>query len=380
MATTNTLTGLIPTLYAALNTVSREMIGLIPAVSRDSNASRAALGQVVRSPIAAAGDLEDIVAGEHPKNSGGTTLEYADVTIEHSKAAPILWNGEERLAIGHTGQYNTILADQFADGMRKLVNAMELSIAQKALLGASVAFGSQGKTPFGAPGDLSDFAGVAQLLDDNGAPIADRQLVLNSAAMANLRGKQSVLFKVNEAGTSDMLRNGMTDRVQNFALRYSGGIKQHIAGLGSAYAISGQAAAGIKTLALQSGSGVVNAGDIVTLDGIHYVVGKDINSTSDMLHLNAGLLKTSNNGVLTAFGDFMPNFAFDRNAIVLASRSPALPDGGDSADDAMTLTDPITGLSFEVRVYRQYRRVKYEVAMAWGCAVVKPEHLVVLAH
>lgn len=116
MATQNTLTGLIPTLYAALNVVSREMVGLIPAVNRDSSAERAAVGQVVRSPIAAAGDLEDIVPGEQPKNSGGTTVEYADVIIEHSKAAPILWNGEERLAVGDTGQYNAILADQFADG------------------------------------------------------------------------------------------------------------------------------------------------------------------------------------------------------------------------------------------------------------------------
>ena len=380
MATQNTLTGLIPTLYAALDTVSREMVGLIPAVNRDSTADRAALGQVVRSPIAAAGEVEDVVAGEQPRNSGGTTLEYADIVIEHSKAAPILWNGEERLAVGETGQYNTILANQFSDGMRKLVNAMEASIAEKALQGASVAYGTHGQTPFGTSGDLSDFAGVAQLLDDNGTPIADRQLVLNSAAMANLRGRQSVLFKVNEAGTSDMLRNGMTDRVQNFALRYSGGISRHTAGAGTGYTVSGQAAAGVKQLALAGGSGALKRGDIVAIDGVKYIVGRDVASVSDKLVLNGGLLAAANNSALTAFGDFTPNFAFDRNAIVLASRAPALPDGGDSADDAMTLTDPVTGLSFEVRVYRQYRRVKYEVAMAWGSAVVKPEHLVVLAH
>lgn len=381
MATQNTLTGLIPTLYAALNVVSREMVGLIPAVNRDSSAERAAVGQVVRSPIAAAGDLEDIVPGEQPKNSGGTTVEYADVTIEHSKAAPILWNGEERLAVGDTGQYNAILADQFADGMRKLVNAMEQSIAVKALVGASTAYGTSGQVPFGIAGDLSDFAGVAQLLDESGAPVGDRQLVLNSAAMANLRGKQSVLFKVNEAGTADMLRNGMTDRVQNFALRYSGGIRQHVAGGGSGYVLNGAAAAGLKGLALKTGTGKLNAGDIVTIGGVKYIVGKDVNSASDKLMLNAGLLKADTDGTaLTPFGNFTPNFAFDRNAIVLASRAPALPDGGDSADDAMTLTDPVTGLSFEVRIYRQYRRVKYEVSMAWGSAVVKPEHLAVLAH
>ena len=104
---------------------------------------------------------------------------------------------------------------------------------------------------------VSDFAGVAQLLDESGAPVGDRQLVLNSAAMANLRGKQSVLFKVNEAGTADMLRNGMTDRVQNFALRYSGGIRQHVAGGGSGYVLNGAAAAGLKGLALKTGTSIM---------------------------------------------------------------------------------------------------------------------------
>lgn len=378
---TNTLTAIIPTLFAALDTVSREMVGLIPAVRRDTGTERAALNQVVRSPIAAAGALEDIVPGQQPKESGGTAVDYADVMITKSKAAPIVWNGEEQLAVGSTGQYNVILANQFADGMRKLVNAIEQDLATAALKGASLAYGTRGTVPFGVANDLSDFAGAAKLLDDNGAPTSDRQIVLNSAAMANLRGKQSVLFKTNEAGRDDMLRNGMTDRIQDFALRYSGGIMLHRQGGGSGYQVSGQSAAGLKRLALKSGSGVLNAGDIITLDGMNYIVGNTVNSTSDALLLNGGLAAQVNDGAaLTLFGDFTPNFAFDRNAVVLATRAPAVPQGGDSADDAMSLTDPVSGLSFEVRVYRQYRQVKYEVSMAWGCAVVKPEHIVVLAH
>ena len=40
-----------------------------------------------------------------------------------------LWSGEEQLSVGEFGQYNRILADQFTNGMRKLVNAVEVDLA-----------------------------------------------------------------------------------------------------------------------------------------------------------------------------------------------------------------------------------------------------------
>ena len=377
----NTLTGIIPTLYEALNTVSREMVGFIPAVRRDSNAERAAVDQVVRVPLGEAGALEDVTPGVSPANSGDTTVGYTDVKITKSKAAPVRWNGEEQRAVGTNGTYNQVLADQFTDAMRKLVNAVEVDLSTAAKVGASRAYGVAADVPFKTAGDLSDFAGIAQILDVNGAPVVDRQLVLGSSAMANLRGKQSVLFKVNEAGTNDMLRNGMTDRVQNFALRYSGGIATHTNGTGASYVADGAHAAGIAGVKVKTGTGTVLAGDVVTFasDANKYVVGTGIAAAGTLQLNKPGLLAAlSNAGPMTIGANYVPNAAFARNAIVLVARAPAVPIGGDSADDAMTITDPVTGMTFEVRVYRQYRQVKYEVCLAWGCAVVKPEHVALL--
>lgn len=381
MTTANVLTGIIPTLYEALNRVSREMVGMIPAVNSNSNAERAAKNQVVRVPIGESGALEDITPGQLPADTGNTTVGYADVTITKSKAAPIVWNGEEVLAVGSTGTYNKVLADQFEDGMRKLVNAIEVDLCLAGALGASRAYGTSGTAPFGTASDLSDVAGVRRILEDNGAPLGDLQLALNSAAMFNLRGKQSVLFKVNEAGSSDMLRNGMTDRLQGFALRNSAGFRSHTAGTGAGYLVNGTGmVVGTVAITADTGSGTILVGDVVTgADGNKYVVTAALGAgTFSIAKPGVFGATLADNGALTVNATFTPNLAFARNAIVLAARAPALPKGGDAAIDRMSIADPFSGLSFEVSVYPGYRQVKYEVAMAWGTAVIKPEHIALL--
>lgn len=383
----NTLTGLVPTLYEALNVISREMVGFIPAVRRDTNADRAAVNQVVRVPLAEAGALEAITPAATPANSGDTTVDYADVAITSAYASPIRWNGEEERAVGTTGTYNRILADQFVDAMRKLVNQVEIDTFMAGYKAASRAYGSAGTAPFGTAGDLSGLAGVAQILDDNGCPNSDRQLVVGSAAMANLRGKQSVLFKVNEAGSNDMLRDGMTERLQNMAMRYSGGISQHVKGAGVGYDVDLTAgyAVGAKTIHLDGGtvnSTGIKAGDVVTFAGDtnNYIVKTGTIEIEADIVLNApGLRATLADAVEMTIGNsYTPNLAFSRSAIVLVTRAPAVPTGGDSADDAMMLTDPVTGLTFEVRVYRQYRQVKFEVCLAWGVSAIKSAHIATL--
>jgi len=84
------------------------------------------------------------------------------------------------------------------------------------------------------------------------------------------------------------------------------------------------------------------------------------------------------NTAISVGNNYAANMAFSRSAIVLATRAPALPKEGDQAVDRFTVTDPRSGLSFEVSMYLQYRQVQYEVAIAWGVANMKPEHTAIL--
>jgi hypothetical protein len=378
----NTLTGLISTIYTGLDVVSREQIGFIPNVTRDVKPDSGALNQVVRSPVAPAATLEDITPGAIPADSGDQTVGFADVVITKSKAAPIRWTGEEQLSVSQFGQYNVILADQFAQAFRALANAVEVDLG---LLykKASRAYGTAGTTPFANAADLSDMAQMNRILDDNGVPATGRVMVLGSAARANLEGKHSELFKVNESGDAGaMLRQRMMRQLQGFTMGYSAGVAAHTKGSGASYLVNNASGytAGATSIALDTGTGTVVAGDVVAFagDSNMYVNGTALAGGNIVLNAPGLRGSVADNAAMTVGNSYTANVAFSRNAIVLATRTPAMPEGGDDADDVMLVTDPISGLVFQIAMYRQYRRVKIEVGLAWGVACVKPEHLATL--
>ncbi len=370
----NTLTGLIPTIYTALDVVSREQVGFIPAVAKNAKADAAAKDQTVTAPVAPEAKTEDIVPGPSAPNTGDQNIGTVDVKITKSKMAPVKWNGEEQLALGPSGTYNTILADQFKQAFRALANEVEADLGAL-YFGASRAVGTAGTTPFGVKDDLSDAALARQVLEDNGAPTTDLQMVLGSTAIANLRGKQSVLFKVNESGTEQLLREGVLGRLEGFNIHSSAGVKRAPKVAATGYLVNGEKKEGDVLISIDTGSGSISAGQIVTFAGDpnQYVVAA---ATSNLITLAAPGLRQdlADDTAITVVGAFTANMAFDRNAFLLASRTPAMPEGGDNADDVMNVTDPISGITSQIALYRQYRQVRYEVGLAWGVSSVKPAH------
>ncbi|HBC0359209.1 TPA: P22 coat - protein 5 family protein [Citrobacter farmeri] len=374
----NTLTGLIPTIYTALDIVSREQVGFIPAVARNTKADAAAKDQTVAAPVAPVAVTEDIVPGPSAPNTGDQNIGTVDVKITKSKMAPVKWNGEEQLALGPAGTYNTILADQFTQAFRALSNEVDADLGAL-YYGTSRAVGTAGTTPFGVKEDLTDAANARKVLEDNGSPTTSLQMVLGSSAIANLRGKQTVLFKVNESGTEQLLREGTLGRLEGFNIHNSAGVKRAPAATATGYLVNGAKQEGDIIIAIDTGTGSIVAGQVVTFDGDdnQYVVAA---ATSTTITLAAPGLRQdlADNTEITVVGSFTANMAFDRNAFLLASRTPAMPEGGDTADDVMNVTDPVSGITFQIALYRQYRQVRYEVGLAWGVASIKPAHAVML--
>jgi hypothetical protein len=376
----NTLTNLIPDAFAALDVVSRELVGFIPAVSRDPSADRVKVGQsprIEQTPANAAG--KDTTPAMAFPAASDQTIGNKSLTITKSRAFPFSWNGEEQAAVQLGPGFLTIKQDQIAQAFRAAINEMETDIAAAAYKGASRAYGTAGTAPFAA--DLGPTANLRKILDDNGAPPSDRSLVIDTTAGVKVRTLVQ-LTNVNQSGNASALRNGDLINVHGFGFRESAQVKPVTKGTGSAYVTSGSLGPGTTAIPVVTGSGTILAGDVVTFAADannKYVVAAGIAAPGTFTIGAPGLLVTIPTGNAVTIGaNFTPNVAFARNGILLGTRLPMIPAEGDLASDRMTVTDPVTGISFEFAVYPGYRMVLYEVAVAWGVAAIKPEHIAIL--
>ena len=372
----NTLTGLIPVLYKAVDKVSRELTGFIPASGMDLADTGAAVGQTIRIPVTNAVTSSNVAPGATAPSDGDQTIGYVDVPITKSKYVPIRWSGDEAASVG--ARYDEIRANQFAQAMRVLVNEVEQDLAGL-YFAASRAYGGSAAS-FSA--DLSDPANLRKILADNGAPMTDLQLVISTAQGARLR-TLAQLTKANEAGTDDLLRRGVLLDIHGFAVRESAKVTSVTQAAATNYVLNGAHAAGATSLAVKTGVAAISKGAIITIasDTNKYVVAANYAGGAGTLYINApGWMKSAADSaaITVATDTYEAALAFDRGAIQLVARPPLMPQGGDAADDVMNITDPVSGLTFQVALYRQYRQVKYEVALTWGRKAIKPEHIAVL--
>jgi len=382
-----TLTSLIPTIQQAMDVISREQVGFIPAVSRDSTAERAAVGQVVVSPVVGAMAAEDLAAAAYAADTPTQTISNVQMEITKSRSVPFGITGEESLGLRNAGTLGSINQQRITQAMRTLTNEIEADLAALHI-NASRAYGTATGTPFNTAADFSDFAQSLKILDENGAPLSDRQMVNGSANIARIRGKQSGLFEVNRAGNDDLLRRGMLGNVEGFDIHQSQAVKTLVTAGTMASGTTSNSALTVGQVAIPlatAGTGLCVAGDIITINGDtnQYVVASVVQAganpaSGDVITIaepGIRLAQGASAKAITVIAATTRNMFFHRSAIQLATRAPAMPDGGDSADDVMLVTDPVSGLTYEFAVYKQKRQVRYEINLAWGVKCIAPRHV-----
>ena len=379
----NVLTSLAADIYKAADMVGRELVGFIPSVTINGDAvTRAAKGDIIRSHFTRTPTVNTSFAPAMTIPEGtDQTVDNKTLTVNNYASVQIPWTGEDIKHVNNGSGFESIYGDQIKQAMRAITNSIETYLWQVAYQGASRAIGVAGTTPFAANHNV--MAQTRQVLADNGCPMDGQvTLVMNTNAGVNMRNLV-LLQRANESGTTELLRQGTLLDLQNLMIKESAAPVAITNGTGAGYLTSCSTAVGVSSVALVTGTGTVNAGDVVTFAADannKYVVNAPGIAAPGTITLGAPgarvVIATGN--ALTVGGSYTPNVAFHKNAIELAIRAPAMPPGGDMAADQMVVQDPWSGLVFEVAAYKGYMKAMFEVRCIYDAKAWKPQHIATL--
>lgn len=380
----NVLSNLAADIYKAVDMVGRELTGLISSVTINGGSEAAALNDTVRSHFTRAATVVTPTPSMTIPEGTDQTVDNKTMTLDTPAGVQIPWTGEDIKHVNNGSGFETIYGDQVKQAFRAIANQIESGLWAAVRKGASRAYGTAGTTPF-----VSNFSEIPQLrkiLADNGMPFDGQvSLVVDTTAGANLRSLAQ-LQKVNEAGGAELLRQGELLNLQGFSLKESAGVAVVTPGTGSGYLVNNASnyAVGDKTLAVDTGTGTILAGDVLTdsQSGVDannkYVVGTALSAGSLVLN-DPGLRKAwANNDTLAVGAAFTANIALHKTSAELAIRPMADPPGGDAAVDTMIVQDPWSGLVFEIKAYKGFKKAMFMVSCVYGVKAWKSQHIALL--
>jgi hypothetical protein len=369
----NTLTPLIPVLFSAAQEVSNEPFGAINAINTQFDDKGVAKGDSVTVPIAPTRAATDFTPSNVTSTGDDSIATSVAVQITASKKVSWQLSGEQIRSLDNGAEPAEWARQLVAQGMRTLRNLAESDCCAAIKQGASRAVGTAGTNPFTS--DINIIPDVRKVLADNGAPLSDLQLVIDTSAGVASR-KLGIIQQAYQAGSDEERRSGDLMRQFGFSITESAGIALHTKGTGAAYVTSGSTAPGVRDIALVTGTGTVLSGDVVTFaadTANKYVVNTGIAAPGTITLGRPGARVTiATANAMTVGNNYTPNMAFERNAVVGIMRPPLMPE---NPTITQQLISDSKGMTYLLAQIAQYGQITWELHLAWGFKVVQGEHV-----
>lgn len=372
----NIFTALQPVLYSAAQEVSNEPFGVISAITADFDDKGVAVGDAVKVPVAPIRAVKSFTPSMAMPTGDDATADGVSVQITNTDYVDWNLTGEQIKSLENAGSDKEWVRQMIAQGMRALRNKAEVAACTAIKVGATRAVGTAGTNPFAS--DINIIPDVRKVLFDNGAPMADLQLCIDSSAGTSAR-KLGIIQQAYQAGNDQERRSGDLLRQFGFSIRESAGITAHTKGTGTAYVTSGSTGIDVPSVALVTGSGTVLAGDVVSFaadTANKYVVNNGVAAPGTITLGRPGaqiVIPTAN--AMTIGNNYVPNLAFERSAVVGVMRAPVIP-----ANPIInqTLISDKFGMTYLLLQIAGYGMTTWQLHIAYGFKVVQGEHVAVV--
>lgn len=382
----NVLTSLAADLYKAAELAGRSAVGFIPSVTVNAGSEVAAQNTTVKSFTTVEGTINTSVKPSMTIPEGDdNTIGVETMTLDKEVNAQIPFTGEDQLYLNQSSGFQTVYGQLIARKMEGMVRTIEAAVAFEAYTNSTRAVGTAGTTPFGS--NFDTVAEARQIILDNDMPVNDGQLslIVNSSAGTKLRNLAQ-LQKVNEAGGSDLLRQGTLLDLQGFMFKESSGVQDHTKGTAASALVNGALAVGATSIVFDTstpGASGFKAGDVITIagDDNKYVVvgGVTLTGAAGTVEIASPGLRAdaANNAAITVGNSYAANIGLHRSAIELAIRPMASPMAS-AAQEQMIVQDPVSGLAFTVEVYGGYKKAMVDITAIYGVKAWNPRAIATL--
>lgn len=365
----NVLTAVMPKLLATGLMALREQAIMPRLVNRGYDTIAGQKGSTIDVPIPSAIAAQDVTPANTPPNTGDISPTSVPITLNNWKEAPFYLTDKDMLEA-----MEGTIPMQASEAVKSLANAVNTSI-----LGQYVSFfgftGTPGTTPFAS--DVTAATQARKLLNKQLAPMDPRYIVLDPEAEANALGLQPISNQSWRVGLNESaIVSGMISRTLGFDWFMHQLAPTHVAGVGAGYLVNtGTAAVGDKTVVVDTGTGALKVGDIITFAGSTqtYVITAAYAGGSGTIAFYPGLKAApADNAAITVAASHTVNLAFHRDAIAFATR-PLENMGDGLGSRILSAVDPESGLTLRLEVTREHKRVRWSYDILYGTAVVRPE-------
>lgn len=340
-------------------------------VNGDFSSEAKKKGATIDVQIPSALVAQDVTPGPTPSTPQDSAPTTVPVPLDNWKKVNFFLTDKE---LGEIDARAGFIPMQVSEAIKALANAINVSIfANYKDFYGYVPAASAGS----AMATDSDPRNVRKLLNQQLCPLEDRRFVLDFGAEANALGLASFRDASQSTDNGPIIKGRIGEKY-GFLFFADDHVPTHTAGGGSGYLVNNGSglAVGAKTAAVDTGTGTLVVGDIITFAGHSqtYVITTAHAGGAGTIAFEPGLVATvADNAAITKVGTHVVNLAFHRDAIAFAMRPLADLEISGLGNVIQTVQDPVSGLVLRLEISRQNKQTVWEFDALWGSKVVRRE-------
>lgn len=378
MAVSNTLTAIIPTIFAQGLVALRNKC-VMPSLCNNSYAPYAAeKGAVISIPVPSDITTAAVVPAAYAPESGNLTPGVAQISLNNWQEAAFTLSESEiaQAAAGYAPKQMTAAISALADYINGTIFATYKKIY------STVAATTTPAAPFATT--VNSAVNAKEKLTSLKASQSDRRMVLDTVAMGNALKLGAFAYILN-SNDAQVMREGEIGRKYGFDWYEDQQVPYHTAGTITTGLIAKAAtavAAGLKTFlattAATTGACALVVGDIINIAGhantyVLTAAATQAGAAADIaLVFEPGLLiALTGSEAITVYGSHRVNLAFQSDCFGFVSRTLAPVAGAELNANSFEMADPVSGLTLRLQIREEYHRIRWAFDCLWGVDVVR---------